>query len=84
MTLWEPYVVPCPGCGDTTARKRVMFTWWGGFVGPWLIGHVICRQCGTGFSERTGKSTATAVAVAITIAVVLAVAFVALIVVSSL
>ena len=51
---------PCPKC--TSARiKKVGFTWWGGALGPALISHVKCEDCGTTFNGKTGKSNTGAI-----------------------
>jgi hypothetical protein len=48
-------VVPCPGCGAVEDRFRPVWTWWGGFIGPWLLRRVLrCGRCGTYFREDTG------------------------------
>ncbi len=52
----------CPSCGARDAAP-VSFTWWGGFVGPKLLNHVQCSQCGSGYNAKTGRSNNTAIAV---------------------
>lgn len=47
--------VPCPKCGSY-AGKKVSFTWWGGALGPALLKHVKCGQCGTAYNGKTGQS----------------------------
>ena len=47
--------VPCPDCSCTGARK-VGFTWWGGALGPALLTHVKCHECGATFNGKTGQS----------------------------
>jgi hypothetical protein len=49
---------PCPSCGEDAAEK-VSFTWWGGLIGPMLLSHVRCRQCGTTYNGKSGKSNNT-------------------------
>lgn len=44
----------CPHCGSTNV-KRLRFTWWGGFVGPWLLRYVRCGGCGKKSSLRPGR-----------------------------
>ncbi len=51
---------PCPVCRGTSA-KRLNFTFWGGAIGPRLLTHVRCEQCGTTFNGKTGKSNLTAI-----------------------
>ena len=65
---------PCPKCGSTEADK-VGFTWWGGVLGPRLLSHVKCRQCGTGYNGKTGKSNTPAILIysLVVLAIVIAV-----------
>jgi len=44
----------CPECGAGGA-KRVHYTWWGGVLGPRLLCHVRCKDCGTAYNGRTGN-----------------------------
>lgn len=53
---------PCPNCECTDADK-VSFTWWGGILGPALLTHVRCQECGTAYNGKTGKSNDTAIAI---------------------
>lgn len=46
---------PCPRCGGTEGI-RIGFTWWGGKLGPWLLKHVRCLDCGTKYNGKTGRS----------------------------
>lgn len=50
-----PDYKPCPKCSSTGATK-VGFTWWGGILGPSLLTHVKCDNCGTAFNGKTGQS----------------------------
>lgn len=50
----------CPECRCRDAEK-VSFTWWGGLVGPALLTHVRCLDCGTMYNGKTGKSNDTAI-----------------------
>ena len=45
----------CPSCHHPRFTK-VSFTIWGGFIGPRLLNHVKCNECGTTFNRRSGKS----------------------------
>ena len=45
---------PCPQCGGTNAEK-VRFTWWGGVLGPKILKHVKCTQCGKAYNGKSGK-----------------------------
>ena len=49
---------PCPKCGSTHATK-VKFTWWGGALGPNLLTHVKCQNCGTEYNGKSGKPNQT-------------------------
>jgi hypothetical protein len=46
---------PCYNCGNTTA-KRLTWSWWGGVLGPKLLTHVECFQCGTRYNGKSGHS----------------------------
>jgi hypothetical protein len=50
----SPYK-PCPKCSSPEATK-VGFTWWGGILGPSLLTHVKCDECGTAYNGKTGQS----------------------------
>jgi hypothetical protein len=52
----------CPNCQGTEAEK-VSFTWWGGWMGPKLFNLVKCRNCGTTYNGKTGRSSTSAIAV---------------------
>ena len=54
MQITNQYM-PCPKCRRTNATK-VKFTWWGGALGPSMLTHVKCDNCGTEFNGKTGKS----------------------------
>ena len=49
---------PCPQCGSLNADK-IRYTWWGGALGPAIMTHVKCQNCGTQFNGKTGKSNQT-------------------------
>ncbi len=57
-----PDYAPCPECSSTRVKK-VGFTWWGGVVGPSLLTHVRCRECGTAYNGKTGRSNTGAIIV---------------------
>jgi len=46
---------PCPQC-RTSAANRLNFTWWGGALGPKILTHVKCENCGTKYNGKTGGS----------------------------
>jgi hypothetical protein len=55
-----PYAT-CPECGERGDARRVSYTLWGGFVGPWLLTHVRCNNCGAAYNGKTGNSNTTAI-----------------------
>jgi len=52
--------VPCPKCSSNKIQS-VGFTWWGGIIGPKILSHVKCQDCGTTFNGKTGKSNTTGI-----------------------
>ena len=64
VASWPPaganQSAPCFRCGSTYARK-VDFTWWGGLLGPKMLNHVRCVQCGQAFNAKTGRSNLAAI-----------------------
>lgn len=46
---------PCPRCSSKLSYQPA-FTWWGGYMGPVMLNHVKCTQCGKGYNGKTGKS----------------------------
>jgi hypothetical protein len=62
--IWPPPgaepCAPCPQCGNVYARK-IDFTWWGGLLGPRILNHVKCLQCGQTYNSKTGRSNFTAI-----------------------
>lgn len=63
----NPTGAVCPKCGSPQA-KPVSFTWWGGILGPKLLSHVKCLQCGAGYNSKTGRSNDTAIAIYLVVA----------------
>src|SRR5436309_11178731 len=57
-----PYA-ECPHCGCPGFAERVSFTWWGGFVGPSMINHVRCMECGACYNGRTGRDNTAAITI---------------------
>ena len=43
----------CPRC-HSSDLKQPRYTWWGGWLGPSLFKHSVCRACGFGFNRETG------------------------------
>jgi phage FluMu protein Com len=64
----------CPECGSSGA-KRVHYTWWGGVLGPRLLCHVKCRDCGTAYNGRTGNYNTVGIIIYSTVALSIAFAF---------
>ena len=53
---------PCPKCGQANAKK-VGYTWWGGALGPRMLNHVKCNNCGAEYNGKTGQSNTTGIIV---------------------
>jgi ribosomal protein S27E len=51
----------CPNCDAPGDASPVVFTWWGGMIGPRLLSHVRCNDCGTCYNGSSGKSNDTAI-----------------------
>lgn len=49
----------CPKCGGVAEKLR--FTWWGGLIGPKILTHVKCTQCGYKYNGKTGKDNTTGI-----------------------
>ncbi|HZS44213.1 MAG TPA: hypothetical protein VFC63_03870 [Blastocatellia bacterium] len=62
---------PCPQCQNANANP-VKFTWWGGMLGPKLLSHVKCTQCGTAYNGKSGKSNTTGILIYFGVAFVVA------------
>lgn len=45
---------PCPKC-RSSAGEKIRFTWWGGILGPKILTHVKCRDCGSKYNGKSGK-----------------------------
>ena len=52
----------CPKCGASNA-KLLNFTWWGGVLGPRLLTHVKCPDCGHKYNGKTGKDNTVGIAI---------------------
>jgi transposase-like protein len=53
-------LIPCPKCGSSHVKK-VGYTWWGGAIGPRLMNHTKCNNCGTTYNGKSGKSNTNAI-----------------------
>ena len=60
----------CPRCKSSSINKPG-FTWWGGALGPKMLNHRVCRDCGFGFNEKTRQSNNTAIAIYMVVTLVL-------------
>ena len=45
---------PCPECNSANVNQ-MSFTWWGGLIGPKVLSHVKCDDCGKQFNGKTGN-----------------------------
>ena len=57
----SPYV-PCPRC-HMPSPQAVKFTWWGGMLGPKMLSHVKCQQCGLAYNGKSGQSNTTGIVI---------------------
>ena len=39
------------------------FTWWGGVIGPRVLTHVKCPQCGHGYNGKSGRDNTTGIVI---------------------
>ena len=53
-------LVPCPKCGSSNVKK-VGYTWWGGAIGPRLMNHTKCNNCGATYNGKSGKPNTNAI-----------------------
>jgi uncharacterized protein (DUF983 family) len=53
--------VPCPKCGG--AAEKLKFTWWGGVIGPRILTHVKCTQCGHRYNGKSGTDNMTGIVI---------------------
>ena len=58
MSLYKP----CPECGSQSAEK-MSFTWWGGIIGPKVLSHVKCGDCGQQYNGKTGRDNTTGIVI---------------------
>jgi uncharacterized protein (DUF983 family) len=43
--------------------QPVKFTWWGGVIGPKMLSHVKCGQCGLAYNGKSGQSNTTGIVI---------------------
>jgi len=65
---WSGY--GCPRCGGPSTYQP-SYTFWGGWLGPKMLNHTICNQCGFGFNAKTGKDNTPAIAIYLGVVVVI-------------
>jgi phage FluMu protein Com len=56
---WHGEWADCPNCGAPGDATRLTWTIWGGFIGPMIINHVRCNQCGTTYNGKSGDYNTT-------------------------
>ena len=66
---------PCPKCSKSVAEK-IRFTWWGGILGPKLLNHVKCGDCGSKYNGKSGKDNTTGIVIYSIVVAVLVLALV--------
>jgi hypothetical protein len=53
----------CPQCGSPGHATKVIYTWWGGFLGPLIFSLVQCEHCGAQYNGTSGSDSSTGVMV---------------------
>lgn len=66
----EPAWAPCPACRGANAAK-VGWTIWGGVLGPRMLNHVRCQNCGTRYNGKTGRYNTTAITVYVVVSILI-------------
>lgn len=69
---------PCPKCGAADP-KLLRFTWWGGALGPKMLTHVKCQNCGHKYNGKSGNNNTAGIAVYMVIVGVISFALMAVI-----
>jgi hypothetical protein len=69
--------VPCPRC-RMPEPQPVKFTWWGGVIGPKMLSHVKCGQCGLAYNGKSGQSNTTGIIIYSVVVAVIVMAIFAL------
>ena len=65
--------IACPRCSCPYSQP-VNFTWWGGVLGPKLLSHVKCTNCGFGYNAKTGRPNTTGIIIYTVIGAVIGIA----------
>ena len=66
---------PCPKCRNS-AGEKIRFTWWGGILGPKILTHVKCCDCGNKYNGKSGKDNTTGIVIYSAVVAVLVLALV--------
>jgi uncharacterized Zn finger protein len=53
---------PCPKC-SAPDPQLLKFTWWGGALGPKMLTHVKCQNCGNKYNGKTGGDNNAGIAI---------------------
>jgi phage FluMu protein Com len=53
----------CPQCGSPGQATKVIYTWWGGFLGPLIFSLVQCEHCGAQYNGTSGSDSSTGIMV---------------------
>jgi hypothetical protein len=53
-------MLACPKCGSRDV-KPVTWTLWGGALGPRLLNHTRCSNCGTTYNGKSGRPNTNAI-----------------------
>jgi hypothetical protein len=64
----------CPHCGNPGDATRIWWTMWGGLIGPAMICHVRCNECGTTYNGKSGNYNTTAITLFVVISVAIGLA----------
>jgi hypothetical protein len=64
----------CPQCGNHGDATRIWWTMWGGVIGPAIICHVRCNECGTHYNGKSGDSNTTAITLFVVISIAIGLA----------
>jgi hypothetical protein len=62
-TRWRGEWADCPSCGAPGDATRLHYTLWGGFIGPMIICHVRCNQCGAAYNGNKGDYNTARIAI---------------------
>jgi hypothetical protein len=60
----------CPFCGFDQV-DAVNFTWWGGMLGPKMLGLVKCRQCRKSYNGKSNSDATTGIIIYLVVSLVI-------------